>query len=85
MGGMDALLDHLAEGIEHTRAMVRSQLGGGQIVTATDEQVVRALTLAAELQRLTDTVLVEATGECRGAPPRGTGTCDSRPGWGVMT
>ncbi|GAA1850847.1 DUF222 domain-containing protein [Microbacterium koreense] len=60
---MDALLDHLEESIEHARGHVADALGEGRIIDATDAQVTRALTLAAELQRLTDAVLVAATGE----------------------
>ena len=61
--GMEALLDHLEGAIEQARAVVIDTLGEGQILAASDDQVVRALTLAAELQRLTDAVLVESVGE----------------------
>ncbi|GAA1928488.1 HNH endonuclease signature motif containing protein [Microbacterium aoyamense] len=60
---MDALLDHLEEAVEQTRAHVTGALGEGRVLTASDEQITRALALAAELQRLTEAVLVEATGE----------------------
>lgn len=60
---MDALLDHLEEAIVQARAQISAGLSSGRIVDAADEQVTRALTLAAELQRLTEAVLVEATGE----------------------
>ena len=60
---MKALLDHLEGAIEQARAVVVDTLGGGQILAASDDQVVRALSLAAELQRLTDAVLVESVGE----------------------
>lgn len=63
MGGMEALLEYLEQVIEETRATVSATLADGRILQAGDEQVTRALTLAAELQRLTDAVLVEATGE----------------------
>jgi hypothetical protein len=61
--GMEALLDHLEGAIEQARAVVINELGDGQILAANDDQVVRALSLAAELQRLTDAVLVESVGE----------------------
>ena len=60
---MKALLDHLEGAVEQARAVVVDTLGGGQILAASDDQVVRALSLAAELQRLTDAVLVESVGE----------------------
>ncbi|WP_396643031.1 DUF222 domain-containing protein [Microbacterium sp.] len=60
---MEALLDHLEGAIEQARAHVTQALGDGQILAASDDQVVRALSLAAELQRLTDAVLVESVGE----------------------
>ena len=60
---MKALLDHLEGAVEQARAIVVDTLGGGQILAASDDQVVRALSLAAELQRLTDAVLVESVGE----------------------
>ncbi|CDJ99109.1 hypothetical protein MIC448_1170006 [Microbacterium sp. C448] len=61
--GMEALLDHLEGAIEQARAQVTRALGDGQILAASDDKVLRALTLAAELQRLTDAVLVESVGE----------------------
>jgi hypothetical protein len=61
--GMEALLDHLEGVIEQTRAVVVAELSDGQIRAANDDQVVRVLSLAAELQRLTDAVLVESVGE----------------------
>lgn len=61
--GMEALLDHLEGAIEQARAVVIHELGDGQILAASDDQVVRALSLASELQRLTDAVLVESVGE----------------------
>ncbi len=60
---MKPLLDHLEEVIEHTRARVASGLGEGRILTASDDEVTRALSLAAELQRLTDAVMIETVGE----------------------
>ncbi|WP_458041414.1 MULTISPECIES: DUF222 domain-containing protein [Bacteria] len=60
---MEALLDHLEGVIEQTRAVVVAELSDGQIRAANDDQVVRVLSLAAELQRLTDAVLVESVGE----------------------
>ena len=63
MEGMEALLDHLEGAVEQARAVVVSELGDGQILASSDDQVVRALSLAAELQRLTDAVLVESVGE----------------------
>jgi hypothetical protein len=60
---MEALLDHLEGAIEQVRAVVDDTLGDGQILAANDDQVVRALSLAAELQRLTEAVLVESVGE----------------------
>ncbi|PZU38129.1 MAG: HNH endonuclease [Microbacterium sp.] len=60
---MDALLEHLQEVIEPVRDRVRSALGEGGVLHASDDQIMRALALAAELQRVTDAVLVEATGE----------------------
>lgn len=61
--GMDALLDHLKEVIEQSRGVVSDTLGSGRIIDASDTHVVTAMTLAAELQRLTDAVLVETVGE----------------------
>jgi hypothetical protein len=61
--GMEALLDHLEGAIEQAHAAVMDELGDGQILAANDDQVVRALSLAAELQRLTEAVLVESVGE----------------------
>jgi len=63
MGGMDALLAHLGEVIEQTRAEMTGALSGGGIIDASDGQVTTALALAGELGRLADAVLVEATGE----------------------
>ena len=60
---MDALLDHLDEVIRGTRVHVSAVLGDGRILGAADEQITRALTLAAELQRLTDAVMIETVGE----------------------
>lgn len=61
--GMDALLDHLEEAIEQTRTAVSEALADGQILHATDTQITRAMSLAAEVQRITDAVLVETVGE----------------------
>lgn len=60
---MQALLAHLADTIGQTRERVRAGLAGGGILAASDADVVRALSLAAELQRLTDAVLIETIGE----------------------
>lgn len=63
MKGMEALLEHLETVVEQTRAQVADALGNGQIIDASDDHVTTALSLAAELSRLADAVLVEATGE----------------------
>jgi len=63
MEGMDALLAHLETVVEQSRVQVAGALGDGQIIDASDDHVTAALTLAAELSRLADAVLVEATGE----------------------
>ncbi|MDN3494974.1 DUF222 domain-containing protein [Planococcus sp. APC 4015] len=60
---MDALLEHLEEVIGQTRATVAETLGAGQAIAASDDQILRTMTLAAELQRLTEAVLVETVGE----------------------
>ncbi|WP_438352871.1 DUF222 domain-containing protein [Microbacterium sp. CJ88] len=60
---MEELLAHLVEMVERTRAEVAAGLGGGQILQASDDQLLQALRLAAEVGRLLDAVLVEATGE----------------------
>lgn len=61
--GMDALLAHLEEVIAQTRGQVGESLGDGQVLGASDDEIVRALTLAAELGRLADAVLIEGVGE----------------------
>lgn len=60
---MEALLAHLTDAIGHTRERVRDDLAGGAIRGVSDDDLVRALALAAELQRLTDAVLIESVGE----------------------
>lgn len=60
---MDALLAHLEEVAGQTRAHVREALDGGRIRAADDDTILRAMTLAAEVQRLADAVLVETVGE----------------------
>lgn len=60
---MEALLAHLTDAVGRTRERVRDDLAGGGILVASDDDLVRGLALAAELQRLTDAVLIEAVGE----------------------
>ena len=60
---MEALLAHLEEVIGQCRERVGEALGDNAMLRASDDQIVRALALAAELQRLTDAVMVEAVGE----------------------
>ncbi|SBS70928.1 HNH endonuclease signature motif containing protein [uncultured Microbacterium sp.] len=60
---MQALLAHLTDIIGQTREQVRTGLADGEILCASDEDLVHALSLAGELQRLTDAVLIEAVGE----------------------
>lgn len=60
---MDALLDHLRTAITPTRDRVREVFADGGIRWASDEQIIDALSVAAELQRLTEAVMIEAVGE----------------------
>lgn len=60
---MNTLLDHLETVIETVRGEVATTLGEGQIIHAADSEVTDALALAAELHRLAEAVMVEATGE----------------------
>jgi hypothetical protein len=60
---MDALLEALRTAITPTRDRVRDVFAEGGIRWASDDQIIDALSVAAELQRLTDAVMIEAVGE----------------------
>ncbi|TQJ31630.1 HNH endonuclease signature motif containing protein [Microbacterium sp. SLBN-146] len=60
---MEALLETLRTAITPTRDRVREVFAEGGIRWTSDEQIIDALGVAAELQRLTDAVMIEAVGE----------------------
>jgi len=60
---MHTLLEHLASVVDGVRTEVGEGLRGGGMLNASDESVLAAVTLASELGRLVEAVLVEATGE----------------------
>ena len=60
---MEALLDTLTEVVERARGAIGSDLAGGGIRAASDDELLAALRLAADGHRLLEAVLIEATGE----------------------
>lgn len=75
IGGGEALVAHLVETIDRTRRRVREDLSAGGIRDASDDNLLRVLFLAAEMQRLTDAVLVEAVERSSAVRRHATGIC----------